>query len=66
MVCSCAAINMSNPPLKSRVRVERVYFYSELEGAVVWHETGKNTHLNEGEDEMLKQGFHFSLRFLSK
>ena len=46
---------MSNPPFKIRVRVERVYFYSKVQLAVVGHEAGEDIQLDEWEqDERVK------------
>lgn len=38
---------MSSQPLKCGVRVKGVYFYSEVELAVVWHKASEDTHLDE-------------------
>lgn len=44
-------ISTSNQPLKGRVWVKWVYFYSKVELAVVWNEAGKNTHLDKAKKE---------------
>lgn len=57
-VCS----NVSNPPHKCGVRVERVYFYSEVELAVVRHEACENTQLDEVKEKKRsdsKPGLYF-------
>lgn len=59
-------INMSNPPLKCRMWVEWVYFHSEVELTVVWHEAGEDTQLDKMKQKRRrvirgdwKQSFHF-------
>lgn len=42
---------MSNGPLKSRVGVKWVYFHSKIEWAVVWHEAGEHTQLEDRKEE---------------
>lgn len=36
-----------HPPLKCRVGVKWVYFYYQAERAVVWHQAGEDTQLEE-------------------
>lgn len=36
-----------HPPLKCRVGVKRVYIYYQAERAVIWHQAGEDTQLEE-------------------
>lgn len=47
LLVNCRGIDMSSQPLKCGVRVKGVYFYSEVELAVVWHKASEDTHLDE-------------------
>lgn len=63
-----ACKNMSSPPLKSRLGVKWVYFHGKIEWAVVWHEAGKHTQLEDRKEEKKRiwNGVFVNLSVLSK